>query len=101
MTPFQYRGFYDVPRFIALRYRGQLFILQSAFDDEVDEYPNYYSVFALPDLTEAYMNIGIWEFIEKNRSEALGQIDIASVKFDITLRKSLDASILAPFIPAE
>ena len=65
MTPFQYRGFYDVPRFIALRYRGMLFFLQSAFNWETSEYPNYYSVYALPDLADAYSQTGLWEFIEK------------------------------------
>jgi hypothetical protein len=81
-----------------LRYRGLLFFLQSAFNWETSEYPNYYSVYALPDLADAYSQTGLWEFIEKNRSEALGQIDISSVIFDVTLRKSLDASILDPFI---
>ena len=45
MTPFTYGGFYDVPRCISLRYRGRRFLLQSAFDDDLDEYPTDYSVY--------------------------------------------------------
>ncbi len=47
MVPFRYVDYYDVPRTIALRYKGKLFLLQSAFDDKLDEYPDNYSVYEL------------------------------------------------------
>jgi hypothetical protein len=47
MTPFQYGAFCDVPRCLSLRYRGRRFLLQSAFDDDLDEYPTEYSVFVV------------------------------------------------------
>jgi hypothetical protein len=49
MTSFQYVEFYDVPRCIALRYRDKLFLLQSAFDESLDDYPSSYSIYILPD----------------------------------------------------
>jgi len=36
MTPFKYGYFFDVPRCISVRYRGRRFLLQSAFDEELD-----------------------------------------------------------------
>jgi hypothetical protein len=48
MVEFQYGDFCDVPRFIILKYRDTLFLLRSAFDEELDEYPDSYSVYRLP-----------------------------------------------------
>ena len=49
MTPFDCGWFYDVPRCISLRYRGRRFLLQSAFDENLDEYPGEYSVYIVPE----------------------------------------------------
>ena len=49
MISFQYVDFYDVPRCIALPYRERLFLLQSAFDENLDDYPSNYSIYVLPD----------------------------------------------------
>jgi len=48
MVPFRYVEFYDVLRLIALSYKGKLLLLQSAFSDTLDEYPNVYSVYDYP-----------------------------------------------------
>jgi len=37
--------FYDVPRCIALRYGKRLFLLQSAFDEGLDDYESSYSIY--------------------------------------------------------
>src|SRR5215469_9430106 len=42
IIPFRYAGFWDVPRYILLRYRDRTLLLQSPFDDSTDEYPNFY-----------------------------------------------------------
>jgi len=36
MTNFRYVDFYDVPRTIVLRFQNRWFLLQSAFNDELD-----------------------------------------------------------------
>jgi len=43
MTPFTYGGFYDVPRCPTLHYHGSRSLLQSAFDEDLDEYLAEYS----------------------------------------------------------
>jgi hypothetical protein len=45
MTPFKYAGFWDFPRCIKLRYRDQYFLLDGPFDEDLDEYPDIYSVY--------------------------------------------------------
>src|ERR1700733_12266317 len=41
MLPFRYAGFYDVPQFIALRFRCMTLVLQSPFDDSLNSTPIY------------------------------------------------------------
>jgi hypothetical protein len=97
MTPFQYVEFYDVPRFIVLRYRGKLFLLQSAFDDDLDEYPDSYSVYVLPEWAKDSVRKGSWEFLSNTQMTCIGHIQVKDVVFDPTKRKELDASILDSF----
>lgn len=94
MVSFRYVEFYDVPRAIVLRHKGKLLLLQSAFDDQVDEYPDTYTVYALPESVEASLAKGSWRFLEELPLISLGQISVQDVHFDPTKRKSLDPSVL-------
>ena len=94
MTPFEYVEFYDVPRSIALRYRGKLILLQSTFDEGLDEYADSYSIYVLPDSVEGSLRNGSWEFLSGTPMTSIGRIQIDSVAFDTSKRKELDASFL-------
>jgi hypothetical protein len=94
MTPFRYVEFYDVPRSIAVHYRGRLLLLQSAFDEQLDDYPGTYSVYALPESSEDSLNEGSWGFLERTPMICIGQIQVNSVEFDPSKRKELDPSCL-------
>jgi len=98
MVPFRYVEFYDVPRLIALRYRGKLLLLQSAFSDTLDEYPNVYSVYELPESTEPLLAAGSWLFLEQTALTSIGEIPVNAVEFDSTKRNSMDPSILDPLL---
>jgi hypothetical protein len=98
MTSFQYVEFYDVPRCIALRYRDKLFLLQSAFDESLDDYPSSYSIYILPDLVKDSLLRGTWEFLSTTKMTCIGQIRIDQVVFDPSKRKELDAAILDGFM---
>jgi hypothetical protein len=94
MVPFRYIEFYDVPRTIALHYRGKLLLLQSAFDEELDEYPDRYSVYLLPEEAEASLQESSWSFMERLKLTCIGQVPVKDVRFDPTKRHALDASVL-------
>lgn len=98
MTPFTYGGFYDVPRCLTLHYRGSRFLLQSAFDEDLDDYPAEYSVYVVPESTYDSGAVCSPEFLSKTPMACIGQIVIDQVVFDATKRKELDASILDPFV---
>jgi hypothetical protein len=96
MVPFRYAEFYDVPRLIVLRHKGKLLLLQSAFNDTLEEYPNVYSVYELPESTEAMLTPESWRFLEQTVLTLIGEIPVSAVRFDSTKRKTLDPSILDP-----
>jgi hypothetical protein len=98
MTPFQYLEFYDVPRCIALRYGERLFLLQSAFDDDLDDYESSYSIYELSESTEDSLKKGRWDFVGKTPTTCIGQVPVGEVVFDSSKRKELDASFLDGFI---
>ena len=98
MTPFNYGGFYDVPRCLTLRYSGKRFLLQSYFDEDLDEYPTEYSVYVVPESADDSSLVCSPEFLNKTSLSCVGQIPIDQVTFDSTKRKQLDASILNRFV---
>jgi hypothetical protein len=97
MTPFQYVEFYDVPRCITLHYGGKLFLLQSAFDEGIDDYSTSYSIYLLPESVEDSLKMGSWEFLSNMSMSCIGNVQVGDVIFDSSKRKELDASFLDSF----
>jgi hypothetical protein len=89
MTPFKYAGFYDVPRYLKFRYGTRLYLLQSIFDDALDDYLPEYSVYGLPDSAEES-----WELSSDSSAIWIGNVPVDQVTFDPSKRQSLDASFV-------
>jgi hypothetical protein len=100
MTPFKYGGFWDVPRCIVLRHRKRWLLLHSPFDEEMDEYPDFYSAYALPESVADSIEEGSWDFMNVTPMTCIGQIPIEEVFFDPSKRKALDASCLDTLVDA-
>ena len=98
MIPFRYIEFYDVPRGIVLRYRGKLLLLQSAFNEDLDDYPDTYSVYELPESVEL-AGCGSWHFLENKELDRIGEIPVKALRFDSTKRKTLEPSVLDDLLP--
>jgi hypothetical protein len=94
MTPFQYFDFYDVPRAIVLQVHGRWLLLQSIFDETADDYETEYSVYQLPESFEPIPNGLPWKFLDELELKCIGKISVREVRFDVSKRKRLDASIL-------
>jgi hypothetical protein len=101
MTPFRYGGFYDVPRCLSLRYRERRFLLQSTFDEDLDEYQPDYSVYIVPESADDSRSVCSPEFLSNTPMACIGQIPTDQVKFDASKRKELDASILDSLIAGQ
>ena len=96
VIPFRYGGFWDVPRYMLLRYRGKTLLLQSPFDDTLDEYPEVYSVYEVPDTISQSVLEGNWTLLKDADLRLVGEIAISTVIFDPTERRRLDSSCHDP-----
>lgn len=94
MVPFRYAGFYDVPHCIAVRHRGKLLLLESVFDEKIDDYSAHYSVYVLPDSVQNSIEKSSWKYFVPMGASPIGQISVAWVKFDASKRLALDPSCL-------
>jgi hypothetical protein len=89
----KYFSFWDVPRTFAFERGGDLYVLKSEFDDDLDEYPDDYEVFVVP----GFGNLSVvsdWKSIEPLPKTSVGRVPVASVRFDESRRKYVDGSFL-------
>lgn len=82
-----------MPRTIWFRYRGSVLLLQSAFDEALDEYPDEYCVYKLPVEIAVDVDDVRWDLFEKTPITMLGTIPVREVLFDTTKRQSLEACV--------
>jgi hypothetical protein len=96
--PFRYGGHWDVPRFIHLNYRGRSLLLLSPFDEEIDEYPEHYTVCELPADVGSGTELKWWYEGQSEGHEdfvAIGTVAVKDVRFDSLPRpEMLDPSVL-------
>ena len=94
-APFIYRDFYDVPRMILVRHRDRVFILDSSFNDESDDYRDHYIVYelAVEDVSDANL-AGSWADLPSRARSCLGSVPLASVTFDATRRQTINTEFL-------
>src|SRR5688500_9969723 len=71
------RGFDDVPRLFCIAVRGGYAVFDSSFNDELDDYEPTYSVKLVRNENE-----------DVTRAAAIGEVAVATVLFDPTLRRS-------------
>jgi hypothetical protein len=92
-NPIKYRGFWDVPRIFLTRYKGQLFLFDCAFDEQLEDYPDTYEVFLLPDIRDDEWPQD-WTTLQAKAIRSLGSVPVSRIQFDATKRQSIETSIL-------
>ena len=91
--PIIYRGFWDVPRIFLARHGGQTFLFDCAFDEKLDDYPDSYKVFLMPELQDDELPHD-WTTLLPRALSYLGEVAVNAVQFDPSNRKEIDAAIL-------
>jgi hypothetical protein len=71
--PIKYREFYDVPRAIVVERDGELYLFDSSFDGDADEYPAYFGVYRLVACVASQLDSGRWEGLAA-QGELLGRV---------------------------
>ena len=91
-APIIYSGFYDVPLAFVVWHGEKQFLFLRDFDEALDDYPNFYRVFTLPNLSDEDVK-NSWVQIETLTDSFVGEIPVAEINFDSTKRKEI---ILTP-----
>jgi hypothetical protein len=73
-----YRGFWDIPRIFFVRFDDRLYLFDCQFDDVVEDYPDVYAVYEMPELTEADF-AGSWGHLADGAIRRLGEIPLDQV----------------------
>ena len=89
-----YSGFWDVPAaFVVSHNERQYLFLRGYFDDELDDYPDTYRVFILPNLSEDVIRSS-WGQLENLATDFLGEIPIREIEFDPMHRVWIDTKVI-------
>lgn len=95
--PIRYRDFYDVPRMFVLAQSGQVYLFESPFEEQRDEYANDYTVYRLPVDAERWIDDLVdWSELGE-RGTRLGTVPVQQVEFDETNRKLVNSTVLKSF----
>lgn len=89
----RYSGFYDVPRAFAVQHHGACLLFQRDFDDELDDSPDHYEVYPLPDVSGSRAERR-WAYLPELAAKRLGQVPVRDVLFDAAKRREIDTAIL-------
>lgn len=87
---FEYCEFYDVPREILFEFEGVTFLLESAFDQEADDYSPQYVIYLLEGSLD---RSGSWAGFAA-AGEYVGEFPVTMLEFDPTSRSEFDISII-------
>lgn len=81
--PFDHREFYDYPRVVVVEIDATRFVLDSPFDDALDDYVRVYTVWRT---STDFPLSGSWVDVTSG-GEKIGEIKIREDLFDVTRRR--------------
>ncbi len=93
-----YRDFYDVPRAFLVGRAEEVYFFDGMFDDQLDEYPVFYSVRRLDGPLMYWVNEKVWTR-EKFSGSVVGSVPLEEVRFDFTKRESINESVFERLRP--
>ena len=93
VTRIDYRGFWDVPREFVTRHNGLTFFFDCPFNSQLDEFPDEYCVYLMPELTEHELQ-GSWRDLPAMSKRSLGTVPLDQVRFDSTCRRTIETGVL-------
>lgn len=91
--PIHYRDFWDVPRIFLVHHKGKCFLFDCVFDEEIEDYPDSYKVYAISEPSEEEL-AGSWDKLQNRAIHYAGEIPVRKVRFDPSKRREIDAGVL-------
>lgn len=97
--PIRYRGYWDIPRMILVRYANRLFMFDCPFDHDLDDYREHFTVYLLPNIPDEDTPDD-WTTLLPRATRLVGTVSAADVKFDPTRRAAIDAEVFDLILPS-
>jgi len=91
-VPIRYLGFWDVPRNFLVCYQGEQYLFDCPFSEELDDYPDHYTVYVLPELSSEEIDAN-WAALPGKAIRQVGEVPITAVRFDPSRRKAIGAEV--------
>ena len=99
--PISYRGYWDVPRIILVQSCNRVLLFDCQFNDEVDDYPDEYTVFEMPPGTNEDNSPHDWRTLRDLAIRQIGVIPVKQVMFDERDgARHIDSAVLARLFSA-
>lgn len=92
-TKIVYSGYYDAPLAFVVSHKDTQYLFWRVFDDALDDYPDEYEVFVLPDLSEEEIRES-WSSLPEKAEAYVGKIHLNQLIFDPTKRQSIQTVTL-------
>jgi len=90
--PIRYRDFYDLPRAVVVEWNDVLYLLDSLFDTELDDYEPFYVIYRIPAELRGRIDEISWTDLG-HRSERVGVVPMAEVEFDKSRRQRINPAV--------
>lgn len=90
-TKILYSGFYDFPLAFVASHENTQYLFWRVFDDDLDDFPDEYDVFILPNLSQKEIQAS-WSILPEKATTYVGKIPIKQITFDPTNRLSIDTA---------
>ena len=88
----RYRDFYDIPRAVVVEWHGHLYLFDSPFDVEADNYPDTYEVYKLPTHLRDEIDHVSWTDIA-HQGLRIGSVPTSAVEFDQSRRQLMNPAV--------
>jgi len=82
----KYGEFYDIPRVFVVNYEGETYFFDCPFKDELDDYPDFFTVYRVPEEEIDKVETISWSDIS-TFARPIGIVKVKDVQFDETKRK--------------
>jgi hypothetical protein len=96
--PIWYGAYWDLPRYIYTTDGQRAFVLECPFDDELDDYPDRYTVYEAPVLPIPASRREHWSGPPRESLQRLGTVALNHSHLDPTRRAQLDWRALAQWL---
>lgn len=88
-----YSGFYDTPLAFVVWHGDMQLLFWRVFDDVIDDFPDEYKVFVLPNVPEEIIKSS-WQHLDMLATRFLGVVPIRKIEFDPSKREEIDTSVI-------